>query len=121
MAGRGLQAQAWRLGTPLAVLSVAGAVGVVAAIRYASSAHRPEGPLPLIEAGLVALCVVGALITRLAELAGAHRAAYAPLRRMGAPTSMLQSSVALRTGAAGLVVLAAGTGAGLLAAAALSV
>ncbi|WP_051944757.1 hypothetical protein [Streptacidiphilus rugosus] len=121
MAGRGLQAQAWRLGTPLAVLSVAGAVGVVAALRYASSAHRPEGPLPLIEAGLVALCVIGALITRLAELAGAHRAAYAPLRRMGAPTSMLQGSVALRTGAAGLVVLAAGSGAGLLAAAVLNI
>jgi hypothetical protein len=120
LAGRGLQAQAWRLGMPLAVLSIAGALGAVAWLRFASAPHRHLGPLPLIEAGLVALCVVGALLTRLAELAGAHRAAYAPLRRMGAPTSVLQGSVALRTAAAGAVVLAAGTSAGLLAAAALS-
>ncbi|MEY9873823.1 hypothetical protein ABH931_003312 [Streptacidiphilus sp. MAP12-33] len=121
LAGRGLQAQAWRLGTPLAVLSVAGALGAVAWLQYADTPHRRLGPLALIEAALVALCVLGALLTRLAELAGAHRAAYGPLRRMGAPTSVLQGSVALRTAAAGAVVLAAGTGAGLLAAAALSV
>ncbi|RAG84551.1 hypothetical protein DN069_16290 [Streptacidiphilus pinicola] len=121
LAGRGLQAQAWRLGTPLAVLAVAGAMGAVAWVQYASTPHRHLGPLPLVEAGLVALCVVAALLTRLAELAGAHRAAYGPLRRMGAPTSVLQGSVALRTAAAGAVVLAAGSGAGVLAAAALSV
>jgi hypothetical protein len=121
LAGRGLQAQAWRLGTPLAVLSVAAALGAVAWFQYAGDPHRRLGPLPLIEACLVALCVLGALLTRLAELAGAHRAAYTPLRRMGSPTSVLQGSVALRTAAAGAVVLAAATGAGLLAAAALSV
>ena len=121
LAGRGLQAQAWRLGTPLAVLSVAGAMGAVAWLQYASDPHRHLGPLPLIEASLVALCVLGALLTRLAELAGAHRAAYGPLRRMGAATPVLQGSVALRTAAAGAVVLAAGSSAGVLAAAALSV
>jgi hypothetical protein len=121
LAGRGLQAQAWRLGTPLAVLSVAGAMGAVAWYQYADAPRRHLGPLPLVEAGLVALCVLGALLTRLAELAGAHRAAYGPLRRMGASTSVLQGSVALRTAAAGAVVLAAATGAGLLASAALSV
>ncbi|MEY9847144.1 hypothetical protein ABH940_004231 [Streptacidiphilus sp. BW17] len=119
LAGRGLQAQAWRLGTPLAVLAVAGSVGTAAAVHYTSGGHKAVGPLPAIEAGLVALCVLGALLTRLAELAGAHRAAYLPLRRMGAPTSTLQASVALRTAAASVVVLAAGAGAGVLAAAAL--
>ncbi|WP_042430476.1 hypothetical protein [Streptacidiphilus anmyonensis] len=121
LAGRGLQAQAWRLGTPLAVLSVVGAIGAAAWLQYVSDQHRHLGPLPLVEAGLVGLCVLGALLTRLAELAGAHRAAYTPLRRMGAPTTVLQGSIALRTAAAGAVVLAAATGAGLLAWAALGV
>ncbi|MFC5906843.1 hypothetical protein [Streptacidiphilus monticola] len=120
LAGRGLQSEARRLGTPLAVLAIVGAVGVVAVRHYAAEAG-PVGPLPRIEGVLLALCVLGALLTRLAELSGLRRAIYAPLERMGAPASTFRSAVALRSVAAVAVVLATGTATGLLATAALSI
>ncbi|QMU78846.1 hypothetical protein GXW83_27240 [Streptacidiphilus sp. PB12-B1b] len=113
LAGRGMQAGAWQLGTPLAVLTVTGALAVVAADRLAPV----RGPLPGVEAGLVALCVLGALLARVAELTGARRRAYAPLYRMGAPTALLRGSALLRAAATTLVLLAAGGGAAALAAA----
>ncbi|MEZ0090737.1 hypothetical protein [Streptacidiphilus sp. EB129] len=119
LAGRGLQAESWRLGTPLAVLAVTGAVAVALWHRIATG-HGPDGALPLIDAVLLGIAVAGALLTRLAELAVARRAAYASLRRMGASGGLLRQSAALRVGAAALVVLATGTGAAALAAAALS-
>ncbi|MEY9966407.1 hypothetical protein ABIA33_004467 [Streptacidiphilus sp. MAP12-16] len=119
LAGRGLQSESWRLGTPLAVLAVTGAIGAVAAVRSATG-HGPTGPLPLIEAALLAVCVVGALLTRLAELATARRSAYASLRRMGAPGAVYLQAAALRAGAATIVVLTAGASAAALAAAALT-
>lgn len=119
LAGRALQTDSWRLGTPLAVLAVTGAVGAVTAVRFADG-HRPSGPVPLVEAGVLAVCVLGALATRLAELVVARRAAYTSLRRMGAQSGVYLRSAALRTGAAALVVLGAGAGTAALAAAALA-
>jgi hypothetical protein len=113
LAGRGMQAGAWQLGTPMAVLTVTGALAVVAADRLAPV----RGPLPGVEAGLVALCVLGALFTRMAEITGARRRAYASLHRMGAPSALLRRSALLRAGASALVLLAAGGGAAALAAA----
>ena len=113
LAGRGLQAGAWQLGTPLAVLTVTGALAAVAAARL----EPAKGPLPAIEAGLIALCVLGALLARVAELMAARRRTYASLVRMGAPGVLLRRAALLRGAATTLVLLAAGGGAAALAAA----
>ena len=113
LAGRGVQAAAWRLGTPLAVLSIVGALGAVVTARLSLE----RSPLLMLETGLIALCVLGALLTRVGELAGLRRRAYAPLHRMGVPTVLLRRSAALRGSATALVTLAATGGAAALAAA----
>ncbi|MFC1414518.1 hypothetical protein ACEZCY_35145 [Streptacidiphilus sp. N1-12] len=118
LAGRGLQADAWRLGTPLAVFAVCAALGAVVLVRLADE-HGSAGTPALIETVLLAGCVLGALVTRLAELVTSRRAAYASLRRMGAAGSVYLRSWALRTGAAVVVLLGAGAGAAALTAAAL--
>ncbi|MHA6763126.1 hypothetical protein [Streptacidiphilus sp. PAMC 29251] len=119
LAGRGLQAESWRLGTPLAVLAVSGALGVVALVR-SSHGHDSAGPVTWIEAGLLAVCVLAALLTRLAELVVDRRSAHASLRRIGAAGGVFLRTAALRTTAAAVVVLGAGAGAAALAAAALN-
>ena len=119
LAGRGLQAQSWQLGTPLAVLAVSGALGAVALSRTLDG-HGSIGPLPVIEAALLAVCVLGALLTRVVELFTARRAAAASFRRMGAGGGLLLRAAALRGTAAAVVVLGAGVGAAALAAAALN-
>ena len=113
LAGRGLQAGAWQLGTPLAVLTVSGALAAVAAARL----EPARGPLPAVEAALIALCVLGALLARVAELMGERRRSYASLQRMGAPGVLLRRAALVRAGATTLVLLAAGGGAAALAAA----
>ena len=113
LAGRGLQAGAWQLGTPLAVLTVTGALAAVAAARL----EPARGPLPAVEAGLIGLCVLGALLARVAELVAARRRTYASLHRMGAPTALLRRAALLRAVATTLVLLAVGSGAAALAAA----
>ena len=113
LAGRGLQAGAWQLGTPLAVLTVSGALAAVAAARL----EPARGPLPAVEAGLIALCVLGALLARVGELMGARRRAYASLQRMGAPGVLLRRAALLRAVATTLVLLMAAGGAAALAAA----
>ncbi len=118
LAGRGLQADSWRLGTPLAVLAISLALGAVALVRLHRE-HGSAGTPALIETALLAVCVLGALLTRLAELVAARRAAYASLRRMGAAGSVYLRSWALRTVAAVVVLLATGAGAAALTAAAL--
>jgi hypothetical protein len=111
LAGRGLQAGAWQLGTPLAVLTVTGALAAVAAARL----DPARGPLPAVEAGLIGLCVLGALLARVAELVAARRRSYASLQRMGAPGVLLRRAAVLRAAAVLLVLLAAGGGAAALA------
>jgi len=113
LAGRGVQASAWQLGTPLAVFSVVGALGAVVTAKLGLG----RSPLLLTETGLVALCVLGALLTRVVELAALRRRTYAPLLRMGAPSALLRRSAALRGGATVAVTLAATGGAAALAAA----
>ncbi|WP_034090184.1 hypothetical protein [Streptacidiphilus albus] len=113
LAGRGLQAGAWQLGTPIAVLIVTLTAGAVAADRLGLS----PGPLLTVEGALIVLCVLGALLTRMAELSVSRRRSYSPLTRMGAPGALLRQCAALRGGMATLVALAAGGGAAALAAA----
>ncbi|QMU72314.1 hypothetical protein [Streptacidiphilus sp. P02-A3a] len=113
LAGRGLQAGAWQLGTPLAVLTVSGALAAVAAARL----EPARGPLPAVEAGLIALCVLGALLARVGELISARRRTYASLLRMGAPGLLRRRAALLRAAATTLVLLAAGGAAAALAAA----
>ncbi|MFC1420470.1 hypothetical protein [Streptacidiphilus cavernicola] len=117
LAGRGLQADSWRLGTPLGVLATSAAVGGVALYRLGDQ-HRSAGTPALIETVLLAVCVLAALATRLAEVAVTRRAAYAALPRMGAAGSVHRRSWALRTLAGVTVLLGAGAGAAVLTAAA---
>ena len=121
LAGRGLQADAWRLGTPLAVLAVSGALGAVVLYRFVHGhGHHAASTPALVETGMLVACVLGALATRLAELVAARRTAYTSLRRMGAAGRVYLRSRALRGTAAVLVLLGTGIGAAALTAAALS-
>ncbi|WP_042392302.1 hypothetical protein [Streptacidiphilus carbonis] len=119
LAGRALQADSWRLGAPLAVLAVAGAMVVTALLRGASG-QRPKGPLLLVEVGLLGVCVLGALLARLVELARTRRGTYASLSRIGAPGALLLRAAAVRCGGAVLVAAATAAGAAALTSAALA-
>ena len=119
LAGRALQAECWRLGAPLAVPAVAGAVVATVLLRNVPG-RRPAGPLVLVEVLLLAVCVLGALLARLVELARARRRSYASLGRIGAPGGLLLRSAALRGAAAVLVAAAVAAAAAGLTAAALA-
>lgn len=119
LAGRALQAECWRLGAPLAVLAVAGAVVATLLLRNAPGS-RPAGPLVLVEVLLLGVCVLGALLARLVELGRARRGSYASLSRIGAPGGLLVRSAALRGSAAVLVAAGVAAAAAALTAAALA-
>lgn len=119
LAGRALQAESWRLGAPLSVLAVAGALVLTVLLR-GTPGRRPAGPLLVVEVLLLGVCVLGALLARLVELARTRRGSYASLSRIGAPGGLLLRAAAVRGGAAVLVAAAAGAGAAALTAAALA-
>jgi hypothetical protein len=74
----------------------------------------------VVEVLLLGVCVLGALLARLVELARTRRGSYASLSRIGAPGGLLLRAAAVRGGAAVLVAAAAGAGAAALTAAALA-
>ncbi|MFD9596868.1 hypothetical protein ACFWA9_29530 [Kitasatospora sp. NPDC059973] len=107
LAGRGLTAQARRLGPPLAVLTLAVAV-VLTTIRYWIGVPGSADTLPAVEACLVLGCAVAAVMSRLAELRTARRDVADALLRIGTPPRLLFGAVALRTLAVGTVLLVTG-------------
>ncbi|MFJ6213215.1 hypothetical protein ACIQGZ_07785 [Streptomyces sp. NPDC092296] len=110
LAGRGLQAEAARLGAPVALLTLTLAVAAVAAARWASGSG-PGGPLPVVEAVLLGCCAVLAVGARLVEARTVRRPQLAPVRRLGAPATLLRGAALLRTAAAGGAVLVTGAAA----------
>ncbi|MFD0277564.1 hypothetical protein ACFVHB_27155 [Kitasatospora sp. NPDC127111] len=118
LAGRGLTAQARRLGPPLAVLALALAL-VLTTIRYWIGTPDSADALPAVEACLVLGCTAAAVVARLAELRSARRDVADALLRLGAAPRLLAGAVALRTLAVGTVLLVTGGLTAVLAAAGL--
>ncbi|MFJ8628052.1 hypothetical protein ACIRD3_35175 [Kitasatospora sp. NPDC093550] len=118
LAGRGLTAQAPRLGAPLAVLTLTVAL-VLTTIRYWIGTPDSADALPAVEACLVLGCAAAAVIARLAEVRTDRRDVTDALLRLGASPRLLFGAVALRTLAAGTTLLLTGGATAALAAAGL--
>ncbi|WP_316526053.1 hypothetical protein [Kitasatospora brasiliensis] len=118
LAGRGLTAQARRLGAPLAVLTLAVAL-VLTTIRYWIGTPDSADALPAVEACLVLGCAVAAVIARLAEVRTDRREVTDALLRLGTSPRLLFGAVALRTLAVGSTLLLTGGATAALAAAGL--
>ncbi|CAM5551445.1 MULTISPECIES: hypothetical protein [Streptomyces] len=96
LAGRGLMAEAARIGRPL---------GVVCAVASAAYAMTPLpepgsfGPLTALGAAVVTGCAVATLLTAAVEARQDRAGTTAALLRLGAPASALRAAAALRAGA----------------------
>ncbi len=119
LAGRGLSAEARRLGLPLAVLTLTLTV-VLTVVRHRADGSGHAGVLPVVETALVAGCAVAAVLTRLAEIRSTRRNTTDDLLRLGAPPRLLYGVVALRALTAGATLLLTGGLTTLLGAAALA-
>ncbi len=119
LAGRGLTAQADRLGAPLAVLALTLAVVLTAARQWTGHPGTAE-MLPAAEGVLLVGCAAVAVVFRLIEIRAARREVTGDLLRLGTAPGLLVGAVALRTVAAGTVLLATGGLTALLAAGALT-
>ncbi|MEU8514806.1 hypothetical protein AB0C76_24880 [Kitasatospora sp. NPDC048722] len=118
LAGRGLTAQARRLGAPLAVLTLVVAM-VLTTIRYWIGTPGSADALPAVEACLVLGCAASAVAARLAEVRTDRRDVTDALLRLGASPRLLFGAVALRTLAVGTALLVTGGATAALAAAGL--
>ncbi|MFD7388807.1 hypothetical protein ACFV46_10090 [Streptomyces sp. NPDC059852] len=96
LAGRGLMAEAARIGRPL---------GVVCAVASAAYAMTPLpdagsfGPLTALGAAVVTGCAVATLLTAAVEARQDRSGTTAALLRLGAPAGTLRAAAALRAGA----------------------
>jgi len=107
LAGRGLTAQAADLGTPLAVLALSLAL-ILTAARHWTGAPGTAEPLPVIEGVLIVGCAAGAVVARLIEIRAGRRKVTSGLLRLGTAPGLLTGAAALRTVAAGTVLLLTG-------------
>jgi hypothetical protein len=99
LAGRVLQQESARIGRPLGVLCAVAAAGLAAAELYGASPQdgpRMFGPLTLLGAALVVVCVTASAVTAAAESRAARRPANAALVRLGAPRRLLRGAAVLR-------------------------
>ncbi|WP_405589681.1 hypothetical protein [Streptomyces sp. NBC_01092] len=98
LAGRGLMAEATRIGRPLGVVcAVAAAVYAMAPLSD-SAANATVGPLSALGATVVTGATVTTLLMAALEARQARADTTAALLLLGAPTAMLRSAAALRTG-----------------------
>ncbi|MEV8320008.1 hypothetical protein AB0Q95_38225 [Streptomyces sp. NPDC059900] len=103
LAGRGLQEEARRIGQPLGVLCAVGSGAYAALTLYAGD--RPAiGPLTMLGALLVAGCAVLTLATVTIEAKHARADTTSALLQLGAPSSMLRGTAALRAGTLAVVI-----------------
>ncbi|MFD8566072.1 hypothetical protein [Streptomyces sp. NPDC059639] len=98
LAGRVLQEEARRVGTPIGVVCAV-ASGTYAAIALYAGAGPDLGPLSTLGSVLVVGCAVATLATAAVEARQARSDTNAALLRLGAPATMLRGAVALRAGA----------------------
>ncbi|MET8582823.1 hypothetical protein ABZX39_18350 [Streptomyces collinus] len=102
LAGRGLMAEATRIGRPLGVLCAV----ISAAYALTALSHGPAtafGPLTTLGALVVTGCTVATLLTAAVEARQCRAETTAALLRLGAPATMLRGAALLR--AAALLVL----------------
>ncbi|MGW0150045.1 hypothetical protein ACWDVU_31185 [Streptomyces sp. NPDC003333] len=96
LAGRGLMAEATRIGRPLGVLcAVASAAYAMTPLPDAGS----FGPLTALGAAVVTGCAVATLLTAAVEARQDRAGTTAALLRLGAPAGTLRAAAALRAGA----------------------
>jgi len=96
LAGRGLMAEATRIGRPLGVLcAVASAAYAMTPLPDAGSL----GPLTALGAAVVGGCAVATLLTAAVEARQDRAGTTAALLRLGAPAATLRAAAALRAGA----------------------
>ncbi|WP_432197973.1 hypothetical protein [Streptomyces sp. bgisy027] len=98
LAGRGLMAEATRIGRPLGVVCAVAAAVHAMAPRSGSAATDAIGPLSALGATVVAGATVTTLFMAALEARQARADTTAALLRLGAPTTMLRGAAALRTG-----------------------
>ncbi|WP_431680723.1 hypothetical protein [Kitasatospora sp. KL5] len=103
LAGRSLTAEARRLATPLAVLTLGLAV-LTAALAYGDDPDVPVTVAVLLLVG----CAVGAVAARALEIRAARREITAALVRLGTEQRTLAAAAAARAGAAAAVLLFTG-------------
>ncbi|MEU8653940.1 hypothetical protein [Streptomyces sp. NPDC048737] len=98
LAGRGLMAEASRIGAPLGILcAVASGAYTMAALH--DPADPSFGPLATLGAALVGGCALATLLTAAVEARQARAGTTAALLRLGAPSTVLRGAAALRAGA----------------------
>ncbi|MFC8125227.1 hypothetical protein [Streptomyces sp. NPDC057302] len=103
LAGRGLQEEARRIGRPLGVLCAVGSGAYAALTLYAGD--RPAiGPMTMLGSLLVAGCAALTVVTVAIEAKHARADTTSALLQLGAPTSMLRGTAALRAGTLAAVV-----------------
>ncbi len=101
LAGRVLQQEAGRVGRPLGVLCAVAAGGLAAAELYAKApadGARMLGPLTVLGAALVVICVTASALTAATESRSSRASANATLTRLGAPRRLLRGAAAVRVG-----------------------
>ncbi|MFF4843915.1 hypothetical protein [Streptomyces collinus] len=102
LAGRGLMAEATRIGRPLGVLcAVTSAAYALTALSHGTA--TAFGPLTTLGALVVTGCTVATLLTAAVEARQCRAETTAALLRLGAPATMLRGAALLR--AAALLVL----------------
>ncbi|OIK29099.1 hypothetical protein [Streptomyces malaysiense] len=95
LAGRGLMAEATRIGRPLGILCAVTAAGYAMTTLYDAPA-RPFGPLSALGALVVAGCAFATLLTAAVETRQCRTETTAALLRLGAPVTVLRGAAALR-------------------------
>ncbi|MFE9472955.1 hypothetical protein ACFYOR_18155 [Streptomyces griseofuscus] len=95
LAGRGLMAEATRIGRPLGILCAVTAAGYAVTTLY-DSPGRPFGPLSALGALVVAGCAFATLLTVAVETRQGRAETTDALLRLGAPATVLRGAAALR-------------------------
>lgn len=99
LAGRGLMAEATRIGRPLGVVCAVASAGFAALTLYDDGDALALGPLTTLGGVVVAGCALATLLTAAVEARQSRADTTAALLRLGAPATALRSAAALRTGA----------------------
>ncbi|MFF7404862.1 hypothetical protein [Streptomyces murinus] len=95
LAGRGLMAEATRIGRPLGILCAVTAAGYAVTTLY-DAPGRPFGPLSALGALVVAGCALATLLTVAVETRQGRAETTDALLRLGAPATVLRGAAALR-------------------------
>ncbi|WP_327231415.1 hypothetical protein [Streptomyces murinus] len=95
LAGRGLMAEATRIGRPLGILCAVTAAGYAVTTLY-DAPGRPFGPLSALGALVVAGCAFATLLTVAVETRQGRAETTDALLRLGAPATVLRGAAALR-------------------------